>query len=67
MHVSAPRGTKGEIAVPVTARSIVRVNGKRAWDGRRGRLYRARRAGGYVHLEGVPGGAYSITAAAPRV
>jgi alpha-L-rhamnosidase len=66
LRVTAPSGTAGEIGVPATRRSVVRVNGRQAWDGKRARHYRAHRAGGYVYLEGVPAGTYRITSVTRR-
>jgi alpha-L-rhamnosidase len=66
MRVIAPRGTAGEIGVPAGKRSVVRVNGRNAWVAGRGSRYRAHRAGGYVYLEGVPGGTYRITSTKRR-
>jgi alpha-L-rhamnosidase len=61
MHVTAPAGTSGTIAVPTYGRAVtVSVNGQQAWNGRSGLAYKARSAGGYVYLDDVPGGSYDI-------
>jgi hypothetical protein len=61
MHVSAPAGTSGEIAVPTSGRSVsVQVNGHLVWNGRSGSGYGAHSDGSYVHLDGVAGGSYDI-------
>jgi hypothetical protein len=60
MRATTPAGTGGTIAVPASARSVVVVNGRVAWDRGVTRAYQASLAGGYVHLT-VPGGGYDIT------
>jgi hypothetical protein len=60
LHADAPRGTSGTVAVPVTGRSVVRVNGHVVWSNGRCAGYQARVEDGYVVLT-VPGGRYDIT------
>jgi hypothetical protein len=61
MHVSAPAGTSGEIAVPTYGRAVtVEVNGRLVWNGRSGSGYGAHSDGSYVYLAGVAGGSYDI-------
>jgi hypothetical protein len=55
--VIAPRGTSGDIAVPVTgAGAQVVVDGRIAWEGGSGQAFGATMANGYVTLHGVRGG-----------
>lgn len=61
MHVSAPAGTSGTIAVPDYGRPVtVQVNGQQVWNGSSGTAYSARSDGQYVYLHDVPGGSYHI-------
>jgi alpha-L-rhamnosidase-like protein len=60
LKVLAPAGTSGTIAVPVTAGSVVTVNGRIVWRHGTGSAYRAAAAAGYVQLT-VPQGAYEVT------
>jgi hypothetical protein len=63
MHVAAPAGTSGEIAVPTYGRRIiVWVNGHMVWKGASGTALGAHSDGNYVYLDGVPGGSYDIVA-----
>jgi hypothetical protein len=58
MHLTSPRNTHGRIGVPVAGPStLVKVNGAPA---------RGRRDGGYLYLDGVPGGTYDITSGPAR-
>ncbi|MGH3167342.1 MAG: alpha-L-rhamnosidase C-terminal domain-containing protein, partial [Trebonia sp.] len=61
VRVSAPRGTSGDVSVPVTGTGSstgaeVIVNGRVAWSAAGGQAFGATLAGGYVTLSGVPGG-----------
>jgi hypothetical protein len=60
LDVTTPTGTSGTIAVPVTGKSVVTVNGRKAWDHGTGRAYQAKAEDGYVRLT-VQGGTYEIT------
>jgi uncharacterized protein YraI len=62
LTVAAPRGTRGEIAVPTGGRTVtVRVDGRTAWTGTRAKAYRARSEDGYVVLSDVGSGTHTIT------
>jgi hypothetical protein len=57
LRVTAPRGTLGDVAVPVAgAGAEVIVDGRIAWDDGSGRAFGAALADGYVTLHGVRGG-----------
>jgi hypothetical protein len=57
LRVTAPLGTRGDVAVPVSgAGAEVIVDGRIAWDDGSGRAFGAALAGGYVTLHGVRGG-----------
>jgi hypothetical protein len=60
LEARTPAGTSGTIAVPVTGRSVVTVNGRTVWRAGTGSAYRAEAADGYVLLT-VPHGTYKIT------
>ncbi|MGA2830336.1 MAG: alpha-L-rhamnosidase C-terminal domain-containing protein, partial [Streptosporangiaceae bacterium] len=61
MHVSAPAGTSGEIAVPTFGRPVtIQVNGHPTWDGQRATASGVRADGNYIVLSGLPGGSYDI-------
>ncbi|MDQ1735149.1 MAG: hypothetical protein QOH56_1400 [Pseudonocardiales bacterium] len=54
-QVSAPAGAVTNIDVPTFgANTVVKVNGRLAWDGHRSRAYGAHLEGGYVVLTGAP-------------
>jgi hypothetical protein len=68
LHVCGPRGTRGEVAVPVSgADPVVSVNGHVVWQGSRfvaanaANVGGAVRAGGYLRLTGVSGGSVTVT------
>lgn len=67
MRVTAPKGTEGVIAVPVSgaADPVVAVDGHVVWHGGRfsaaAGVGAAHRQGGYVYLTGVRGGAHTVT------
>lgn len=57
LHVTAPRGTSGDVSVPVAhPDSQVIVNGQVAWTAGRSRAFGAALASGYVTLHDVRGG-----------
>jgi alpha-L-rhamnosidase-like protein/F5/8 type C domain-containing protein len=57
LSVTAPRGTSGDISVPVASPDAeVIVNGRIAWNDGSGRAFGAVLADGYVTLRGVRGG-----------
>jgi Bacterial alpha-L-rhamnosidase 6 hairpin glycosidase domain/Bacterial alpha-L-rhamnosidase C-terminal domain len=57
LRVTAPRGTSGDIAVPVTdAHAQVIVDGRTVWSDGTGRAFGATLADGYVTLQAVGGG-----------
>ena len=60
LHVETPAGTSGTIAVPVTGKAVVTVNGRTVWNQGRSLAYHARSVDGYVELT-VPGGRYNVT------
>jgi len=60
LRADTPRGTSGTIAVPVTGRAVVRVNGHVVWSNGRCDGYQAHVEDGYVVLT-VPGGRYDIS------
>ncbi|MFC0552653.1 alpha-L-rhamnosidase C-terminal domain-containing protein [Planotetraspora thailandica] len=59
LDTTTPAGTSGTIAVPVTGRSVVTVNGRTAWDRGTAKAYQAVAEDGYVKLT-VPGGKYEV-------
>ena len=62
LHVSAPRGTVGQVDLPTFGKSVeVTVNGKVVWDGRAAKGLRVRKDGSYLILSDVPGGVYDIS------
>ena len=57
LHVTAPRGTSGDIAVPVAdAHAQVIVDGRTVWRDGTGQAFGATLANGYVTLHGIRGG-----------
>jgi len=68
MNVTAPSGTSGTIAVPVSGGddTTVKVNGRVVWRGGRFTpaygVSGARQDAGYVYLTGVRPGTYAVTA-----
>jgi hypothetical protein len=62
LHVTAPTGTTGEIAVPTFGHAIVvTVNGHLAWNGQTRDSHGAHSDGSFVYLENMPSGSYDIT------
>lgn len=62
LAVTAPRGTSGDIAVPVGGtRVTVRVDGRAAWNDGAALAYQATNDGGFVTLHGVPAGSHTVT------
>ncbi|MCO5997274.1 alpha-L-rhamnosidase-related protein [Actinoallomurus rhizosphaericola] len=60
-HLAAPKGTTGRAGVPTLGKRIqVFVNGHLAWNGTRATAYGAHTDGGYVYLEGLTAGHYTI-------
>ncbi|HEV2370916.1 MAG TPA: alpha-L-rhamnosidase C-terminal domain-containing protein [Streptosporangiaceae bacterium] len=58
VSVTAPRGTSGDISVPVTNSHVqVIVNGRVAWASGHATAFGAGLSGGYVTLHGIRGGA----------
>jgi alpha-L-rhamnosidase len=73
LTVTAPGGTSGTIAVPVTggaAKAVVTVDGHTVWSGGRfaagAHVSGARAVGGYVYLTGVQPGSHTVSVAAGR-
>lgn len=60
LEARTPAGTSGTIAVPVTGKSVVTVNGRTVWHDGKGSAYQAKAADGYLQLT-VPAGAYEVT------
>jgi hypothetical protein len=60
LHADTPRATAGTIAVPVTGRAVVRVNGHVVWRDGRCVGSAAHVEDGYVVLT-VPGGRYDVS------
>lgn len=57
LHVTAPRGTSGDIAVPgADAHAQVIVDGRTVWRDGTGQAFGATLANGYVTLHGIRGG-----------
>ena len=68
MHVSAPRGTSGTIAVPTFGQSVdVRLNGRTVWNNGHAVAHQASAelVDGYVNLE-VGSGSYDIQTISSR-
>lgn len=62
LHVSAPKGTVGQIALPTFGKSIQAfVNRAIVWNGRAVQGSSAKKDGSYVVLSDLPGGAYDIS------
>ena len=62
LAVTAPRGTSGDVAVPVGGtRVTVRVDGRAAWNDGAALAYQATNDGGFVTLHGVPAGSHTVT------
>jgi hypothetical protein len=55
IEVKAPAGTTGSVGVPVSATSLVFVDGAIAWDQEGSQAYGAYRLGDYVFLTGLDG------------
>ena len=62
LHVSAPKETAGQIALPTFGDGIqVLVNGTAAWNGGAVKGFAAHKDGTYVILDKLPGGSYDIS------
>ncbi|MFJ4467519.1 alpha-L-rhamnosidase C-terminal domain-containing protein [Streptomyces sp. NPDC089424] len=60
LHASTPRNTAGTVAVPVTSKSIVKVNGRTVCTAGKCNAYQGAITDGYAQLN-VPGGTYDIS------
>ncbi|MFB7288323.1 alpha-L-rhamnosidase C-terminal domain-containing protein [Actinacidiphila glaucinigra] len=60
LHASTPRDTTGTIAVPVTGRSTVKINGRTVYTRGGCTAYKGTVTDGYARFT-VPGGTYDIT------
>jgi hypothetical protein len=61
LTLTAPRGTAGDVAVPVAGTVVVRVDGHTVWNGAGGTGLGATLQDGYVTLHGVQPGTHTIT------
>jgi alpha-L-rhamnosidase len=62
LHLSAPRGTIGQVAVPTFGEHVqVVVNETLVWNGRAVKGFRVHKDGSYLILDRLPGGAYDIS------
>ena len=62
LHVSAPKGTLGQVAVPTFGQSVqLTVNGKVVWNGSAAKGFGAHKDGSYLVLDHLPGGTYDIS------
>ena len=61
LTLTAPKGTSGDVAVPVTGTVVVRVDGRTVWNGTRATGLGATLQDGYVTLHGVQPGTHTVT------
>ena len=62
MHLSAPRGTLGQVALPTFGKSVqIMVNGTVAWNGRAVKGFAVHKDGSYLILDHLAGGAYDLS------
>jgi alpha-L-rhamnosidase len=59
-RVTVPVNTTAEVHVPAGVPSRVTVDGRLAWDGRRGHSYGAHAEGGRIVLEGIGSGRHDV-------